>query len=183
MKSSEDLIVVARLAKRHTFKENKWKAIAVSGLAAPWLEKVESIILEGQTDSIKVKIEVPLNYSAEFFVHFPEGFEATPVNIWVARSFFPEISGNEFYISDLLNSTLQTSLGDFKLISFFENGDPVREISSVTLLLESQELIGGKKLQVEVPLSSLVKTDTGWQIKDISIWISVAEPTPESDDS
>lgn len=167
----QSLVPIACLVKRHTFKENKWKAIALSGLASHWFEKLNSIFIQNQ--SIPVKIEVPLSHSSEFFIHFADDF-APPekAQISVERSSFPALENSDFYLCDLIGAAVDSDEGLFKVVGYFENGDPSRGVTTLTVQLESLEK--DKKLSVEVPLQVLKRKENSWFIEDVGLWIDVS---------
>lgn len=177
-----NLVVVAHLAKRHTFKENKWKAVSHSGIASPWLENIKEVCLSENgklSEKIPVKVEVPLSHSAEFFVSLPENFETGTCEVLVDRNLFPPVTEKEFYICDVLGSEIETDLGTFKLLAFFENADPRGTISSISLLLESLNPIKGQTVKVEVPIGILSRSQDKWHISDIEMWINLSNTKDE----
>lgn len=164
------LVALARLVKQHTFKENKWKAVAYSGLALPWLENVKSIFLRNVP--ITVKIEVPLSHSAEFFVHFPEGYTPEEKSeVFVDRSVFPLLEGADFYLCDLMGLEVQSDLGLFRVLGYLENGDPSKGATALNLRLGSVELVKGSTLEVEVPLPFLKRKESSWFLEDVELWV------------
>jgi len=164
------LIALARLIKRHTFKGNKWKAFAHSGLAAPWFKNIKILYLENK--AVDVKVEVPLSHTSEFFVNFPEGFEPpAKIDLYVERALFPKLEGADFYMCDLIGAEVKTSLGLFKVKSYFENGDPSKGATATNILLESVEGEAAKKLNVEIPLPLLKREGDTWLIEYIEPWV------------
>jgi len=172
---SHKLIPIAKIIKKHTFKENKWKAVSLSGLASIWFENLSAIYLsDGNKDApvkVPVKIEVPLSHSEEFFLLF-EGTYAPPekAEILVPRSEFPPLPESEFYLCDVIGTIASSKLGDFKVISYFENADPKSGLSALSLLIESVSPIAGKALKLEVPASILKRKDNSWSFEDIELW-------------
>ncbi len=172
---SSQLVAIACLVKRHTYKENRWKAFALSGVASPWFEKITEISLgDNTTQKISVKIEVPLSHSAEFFVSFAE--EYTPAEkseLRVARELFPKLDGNEFYLCDILGKEVKSSLGNFRVVSYFENGHPSSQLSTLSVQLEKlQSGAEGDNNVVEVPLAILKKQSDGWHAEDLDLWMN-----------
>lgn len=173
------LVALACLVKRHTFKENKWKAYALSGLASPWFEKLSTLYI--RNEPIPVKIEVPLSYSSDFFVYFLEGY--TPdekAHLFVERSSFPALANGEFYICDLIGVSIDSDQGAFKVAAFFENGDPSSELTTLSLQLESIEK--EPPISVEIPLGVLKRKENSWFIEDIGLWIEVSTKSSEEHD-
>jgi hypothetical protein len=177
--TDERLVVFARLLKRHTFKENKWKATAASGVAAPWLEKITGIYFSDLTTKIPAKIEVPLSHSSEFFINFEEDFSASAGEIYVERKYFPQLPESEFYLCDVIGERVQTKMGEFKIASYYENADPRGGLTSLTLFLESLEAIKGKIMKVEVPLAVLSRKGERWHVESIDLWLGVQDSSAE----
>jgi hypothetical protein len=168
---AQSLVALACLVKRHTFKENKWKAYALSGLASPWFEKLSTLYI--RNEAIPVKIEVPLSYSSEFFIHFADDYKPEEkAQLFVERSSFPALSEGEFYICDLIGVPISSELGLFRVQGFFENGDPSSELTTLSLQLES--LDKDTPISVEVPLGVLKRKENSWFIEDISLWVEVS---------
>lgn len=168
---AQSLVALASLIKRHTFKENKWKAFAHSGLASHWFEKLESVYIRNQ--KVPVKIEVPLSYTAEFFVHFAEDFVPEEKSqIFVERASFPSLGAGEFYLCDLLGAEVASESGLFKVSAYYENGDPSAELTTLSLILE--KLQSEPPLKVEVPLGVLKRKENSWFVEDIGLWIEVS---------
>ncbi|MEZ4815963.1 MAG: hypothetical protein R3A80_12300 [Bdellovibrionota bacterium] len=130
--TSSVLIPIARLIKRHTFKQNKWKAYSYSGVASPWYAKAKHVYLNGAL--VPLRIEVPHLNTAEFFVCFNEDYvPAEKAELSIERSEFPPLEGSDFYLCDLIGAEIQSTLGPFKVDSYYENGDPSKGVTSLNL--------------------------------------------------
>lgn len=177
---AKSFVALARLIKRHTFKENKWKAYALSGLASPWFEKLSTLYIRNQ--AVSVKIEVPLSYSSEFFIHFPDSYQPEEkADLFVERESFPPLGEGEFYICDLMGAELSTDLGPFRVLGFFENGDPSKGLTTLSLQLESIDK--RPQIQVEVPLAVLKRKENSWFIEDIGLWMNVAQEDTQDEEN
>lgn len=178
---SAKLVAIASLIKRHTYKENRWKAYALSGVASPWFEKITEIVIgNDKSQKIPVKIEVPLSHSAEFFVSFAEDYKPLEKSeLWIEREQFPALPNNEFYLCDVIGKEVTSSVGTFTVTNYFENGHPSSSLSTLSVQLERAQSEGDMNV-VEVPLAVLKKTAKGWHAEDIELWLDksgwISEP-------
>ena len=189
--SQELLVPLAQIIKRHTYKENKWKCVALSGFASPWIEKLSMgyllpDLMPRVRPDFKALVQTPIHVEASgkdafFLTRFNDTLDDLEgFHIYIERSRFPQVKNTEIYLCDIFGVDVQSPRGPLKVVRFFENfvGALEHEVSSVTLLLENSD----RSISVEVPLAVLRQHENKWHLDDLDVWIDVLSSRSRPDD-
>lgn len=189
--SQELLVPLAQIIKRHTYKENKWKCVALSGFASPWIQNLSTgyllpDLMSRVRSDFKALVQTPIHVEAGgkdafFLTRFEDSLDDLEgFYVYIERSRFPQVKNTEIYLCDLFGVDVQSVRGSLKVIRFFENfvGALEHEVSSVTLLLENSD----RSISVEVPLAVLRQHENKWHLDDLEVWIEVLNSQSRPDD-
>ena len=185
------MIPVAKILKRHSYKNNKWKCVTLSGEASLWLKNYKQLSIAAsdtpkniQTHDIET-IEISPDVSL-FYVVFkdPELNIQVGDYIYLSREQFPALSDGTVYLCDLMKEKIYSPdlARTFRIDKFFENGNA--RVSSVSVHLSEISSQANDVSPIEVPLKALKQKDKQWIVEGLEAWenLDLSENETESDD-
>ena len=188
------MIPVAKILKRHSYKNNKWKCVTLSGEASLWLKSYKQLSISAfiaasdtpqniQTHDIET-IEISPDVSL-FYVVFkdPELNIQVGDYIYLSREQFPALTDGTVYLCDLMKEKIYSPdlARTFRIDKFFENGNA--RVSSVSVHLSEVSTQASEVPSIEVPLKALKQKDNHWIVEGLEAWenISLVEGASESE--